>query len=108
VPLEGENDLARLGVPQPHRFVHAARENVLAVGAERHTPHFGGLALEGENFLARRGIPHLRRPVIAGGKAFAVGAERHAPHTAFERCEGQKLLARGSVPHPGRARFISV
>ena len=41
VPLEGEDLLARGGVPHLHRLVLAAADDAFAVGAERHAARPG-------------------------------------------------------------------
>src|SRR5205085_7682201 len=79
VVLEGEQDLARLRVPDLHRPVPAGAGEPPAVGAEGHAANLDGVCPEGKKVLAGRRVPDLHRLVLAGtGQAPAVGAKRYA------------------------------
>ena len=56
VALEGADFLARLGVPEPCRFVVASAKHALAVWAERHACDESGMTLERADFLAGLGV----------------------------------------------------
>src|SRR5262249_21760817 len=79
VPPEGEDLLAPLRVPDPHRLVHGGAGDALAVGAEAHALDLAGVPPEGEDLLPLLRVPDPHRLVIGGaGDALAVGAEAHA------------------------------
>src|SRR5262249_30981882 len=95
--LEGENLLARLGIPHLHRVNQlattecSAHGQLLAVRAEDHTGYRTRMPLDGQDFLARLGIPYLHGVVPAArGQPLAVGAEAHTPDSAFVPPEGEE------------------
>ena len=106
VTLEGEEFLARPGVPHLHGLVLAAGDDASAVGAERHAPHPACVPLEGEEFLARLGVPHLQPywsslPVTMRLPSGLNATLRTPPGVPLE---GEDLAARLGIPHLRRSR----
>src|SRR5207248_10727311 len=77
VPGEGAGFLAGGQVPQPYRAVLATGGQELAVRAEGHGNHHGGVARSGEARPARGRVvePHDALVVGRGGQRLAVRAE---------------------------------
>jgi hypothetical protein len=63
VPLEFEEALAALGVPNANRIVNRPRCNPAPVRGEIHTPHSACVPLEFEEALAALGVPEANRIV---------------------------------------------
>src|SRR5207302_34803 len=67
-----------LEIPEPHRMVGAARQDVLAVACESHGFHKADMSRKGLHLLVIFQVPKTCSAVVAcGGKASAVGSERH-------------------------------
>src|SRR5262249_14604708 len=97
VPLEGADLAAGRDVPELERVRQHARGQVLAVGAERHspspTPNLRRRVPDAQEFLARDRLPDLYLPDFGafpadGRQAPAVGAVRHAKDAPFMPGQG--------------------
>ena len=85
-------------LPQPGG-IPRNRQEVPAVGAERHGAHPAPVAPEGVQRQAGDRVPDPGRTVHAGrGEPAAVGAEGHAGHGTRVAFQCKPLLARGQVP----------
>src|SRR5262249_10157500 len=98
VPLEGEELLAGLGIPNLYRSISLSAGQSLPLPAERDGGDLAGVPLEGEHLPAGRCIPHLHLASVLAGQAFAVWAEEHAIQGSTA-LKGKEFLAGLRIPH---------
>ena len=81
-------------VPDLHGPVTAGRDELSAIGTERHIADRAAMPAQGEDLLARLHVPDLDGPVIAGrGEALAIGMKNGLSNLADMAAEDLHLLA---------------
>src|SRR5262249_12920816 len=104
VPLQGEDLLAGLGIPNLHCLVTGTAGEALAVRTEGHAAQ-PAVRFEGDSLVARLQVPQLDHSSTTAGQAFAVRAERHArggTSASVGNREGKENLASLRFPQIGR------
>src|SRR5262249_29591996 len=111
LPLEDEDLLPLLRVPDPNRLIRAGAGDSFAVGAEADAPHHVGMPFDGENLGPLLRVPHLllawnwcifwpRHYPTTRDDAFAVGAEAGARDLTGMPLEGDRFRSFGPRRSP--------